>query len=259
MPERASPLMVLARKLLSQSVPSLSSLIAQVSDSESFAGFVDLVKTYLPEREQEILHQPTPQSQVASFASYFEDRYFPLEDYFKSKDVESYEEITIRIPVVVLGLNYEDYHEVPEWREGAVLMTYLVTNPYDEDDLVSLAEACRERIPDALAKRAEQCRLSPEEAHHLLNGTKYEPLALWADWLHSSTGNAFLDTDYEMLMNDMGPEWSPDTVRELTNEWRQAELHQNKTGDFMDWLEQDLPKRFDELVRFIERVKGDVK
>ena len=260
MPKRASPLMVLARKLLAQRVPSFTCLIAQISDAESFAQFVDMVKTYLPERIQEILHEPTPQSQVARFASYFEDRYFPLEDFFKIGETESYEDITRRIPLVVLGLNYEDYHEVPDWRDGAVLMTYLVENPYDEEDsLVSLAEACREHIPDALIQRADRCRLCPGDAHRLLKGTKYEPLALWADWLHSCTGNFFLDTDYEMLMSDIGPEWSPENVKEMTRQWKQAELHGNKTGNFMDWLEQDLPRRFEELVAFIEKGKTDEK
>ena len=242
MPKRVSPLMVLAQKLLAQRLPSFSSLIAQISDAENYAEFVDMVKTYLPERTQEILHQPTPQSQIARFASYFADRYFPLEEFYKFGELESYAEITCRIPVVVMGLNYEDYHEVSDWRPGAMLMTYLVPNPYEEEDpLVSLAEACGEHIPDALIQRAAQCRLSPEAAHSLLEGTKYEPLALWADRLHFCTENFFLDTDYEMLMNSLGPDWSPENVEELTNQWKQAELHENKTGEFMEWLEEDLP------------------
>lgn len=258
MPKRVSPLMALAQKLLAQRMPSLSSLIAQISDAENFAQFVDMVKTYLPERAQEILHEPTPQSQVARFASYFEDRYFPLENFFKIGEVGSYEDITYRIPVVVMGLSYDDYHEVPDWRPGAMLMTYLVPNPYEgEDILVSLAEACREHIPDALIQRAGQCRLSPEDAHKLLKGTKYEPLALWADRLHFCTENFFLDTDYEMLMNSIFPDWSPENVKELTRLWKQAEVLENKTVEFMDWLEEDLPARFEELVTFIEERRGD--
>jgi len=133
MPKRASPLLALANKLLARRIPSLSSLVAQISDAENYAQFVQMVKTYLPEREQDILHEPTPQSQMASFASYFEDRYFPFEEPFKWGDVGSYEDLTYRIPVVVLGFSYDDYHEVPEWRDGALLMTYLVENPWEGD------------------------------------------------------------------------------------------------------------------------------
>ena len=261
MPKRASPLLALANKLLARRIPSLSSLVAQISDAENYAQFVQMVKTYLPEREQDILHQPTPQSQIASFASYFEDRYFPRAEIFKMGDLEGYSEITYRIPVMVLGFSYDDYHETPEWRDGALLLTYLIDNPWEEEEgiYVSMAEACSDHVPEALIKRADAVRLSLAEAQSLLKGTRYEPLALWAAMIHQDTDNFFLDTDYDMLMNSVPPDWSPENVKELTKLWKQAELIQNKTGEFMNWLEKDLPRRFEELVSFIEERKGDEK
>ena len=257
MPKRVSPLMALAQKLLVRRVPSLSSLIAQISDAENYAQFVDMVKTYLPEREQEILHEPTPMAQIARFASYFEDRYFPLEDAIQCGELESYEEITYRIPLVVRGFSYDDYHEVHDWRPGAQLMTYLIESPWDEDNNVSMGEACAEHVPAALVERTGEIRLSPGEAHELLKGTKYEPLALWADRLHYDTGNFFLDTDYEMFWSSIPPEWDPENVEELTRQWQQAEAHDDKTGEFMEWLEEGLPGHFEELVSFIEKRRLD--
>jgi len=260
MPEKVSPLMALARRLLERGVPSLSSLVAQISDAESYAEFVNMVKRYLPEQEQEILHEPTPMAQVACFASHFEDRYFPLEDAFKYGGVEGYEDLTWHIPLVVMGFSYDDYHEVHDWRPGALLMTYLIESPWGDDDIhVSMAEACVEYVPAPLIERAGRVQLSPESAHSLLKGTRYEPLALWADRIHFNTGNFFLDTDYEMLCNSMEPEWSPENVRELTRQWHQAEAHDNKTGEFIEWLEEDLPGHFEELVSFIEERKADEK
>ncbi len=256
MPERTSPLMALAQKLLATGVPSLSSLVAQVTDAEGYAQFVNMVKTYLPEREQEILRDPTPASQIALFVSYFEDRYFPLDEFFRFGDFEGYADITYHIPVVVMGYSYEDYHEACDWRPGAMLMTFLIQSPWEDDITVSLAEACKEHVPPQLIERAGQIRLSLDDAHNLLEGTKYEPLALWADRLYYNTGNFFLDTDYEMLWG--GGEildWSPENVADLTRQWQQAELQDNKTGDFMGWLEEDLPRRFEELVTFIEERK----
>ena len=253
MPDRTSPLLVLASKLLARRIPSLRSLTAQIGDAESYAEFVQMVKTYLPEREQDILHEPTPQSQIARFASYFEDRYFPLEQPIKWGDIEGYAELTYRIPVVVMGLSYDDYHEMPECRPGAQLMTYLIESPWDEEDTnVSLAEACSDHVPDELVERAGRIRISPHEAHNLLKDTKYKALALWAHRLHYDTGNFFLDTDYEMLWNSIPPDWNPETVVELTRQWQQAEYQDSETGDFMEWLEQDLPRHFEELVSFIE-------
>ena len=253
MPERPSPLLVLASNLLAWRIPSLSSLLAQISESEDYADFVKLVKTYLPDREQEILRELNPMSQMARFASYFEDRYFPLEESIKFGDFENYRDITYRIPVVVMGLSYDDYHEIPECRPGAQLMTYLIESPWgEEDDNVSLAEACSYHVPDELVDRAGRIRLSPGEADSLLKDTKYRALAFWAHRLHYDTGNFFLDTDYEMLWNSMPTEWDPATVEELTRQWQQAELQDNETGNFMDWLEQDLSGNFEELVSFIE-------
>jgi hypothetical protein len=246
--------------LHSRRIPSLSSLVAQISDAENYAQFVQMVKTYLPEREQDILHEPTPQSQMARFASYFEDRYFPLEEPFKWGDIEGYGDLTYRIPLVVLGFSYDDYHEMPEYRPGAQLMTFLIESPWESEDTnVSMAEACADHVSAPLIERAGKVRLHLNEAHSLLKGTKYEPLALWADRLHYNTGNFFLDTDYETLWNSTPPDWDPKTVNELTRQWKQAELHENKTGEFMDWLEKDLPGHFEELVTFIEERKGDEK
>lgn len=253
MSKRASPLMALAQKLQARRVPSLSSLAAQIADAENYAQFVQMVNTYLPEREQDILHEPTPRSQIARFASYFEDRYFPLEEPVKWGEIEGYGDITYRIPVIVLGFSYDDYHDMYEWRPGVQLMTYLIQSPWEGDgENVSLAEACSEHVPDELVERAGKIRLSLDEAHELLKGTKYEPLALWADRLYYSTGNFFLDTDFEMLWSSMPPEWSPENVKELARQWKQAELHESKTGEFMEWLEGDLPGRFEELIAFIE-------
>lgn len=248
-----SPLLALADKLSAARIPSLSSLVAQIAHYEDHAAFVEMVKAYLPERAREVLDEPTPASQIAEFASRFEDRYFPLESIFRDGEAESYGDLTYHIPVVVMGFSYEDYHEVPDWRPAVAVMTYLIESPWEANDGdVALAEACAEHVPEALVERAGKIRLSPEEAHRLLNGTKYEPLASWADKLHYSTGNFFLDTDYEMLMNNTLPDWTPENVKELTRLWKQAEVHENKTGEFMDWLEEDLPERFEELVTFIE-------
>ena len=260
MPKRVSPLLALANKLLSRGIPSLTTLIAQISEAEDYAQFIDMVKTYLPERKRDILQETTPQAQIARFASYFEDRYFPLEEIFKLGDLEGYGEITYRIPAIVLGFSYDDYHDL-EWRAGALLMNYLIESPWEEGEgiYVALAEACSDHVPEALIKRADAVRLPLEEAQSLLKSTRYEPLALWAAMVYQDTGNFFLDTDYEMLMNSIGPEWSPENVKELTKLWKQAELIQDKTGEFMEWLEKDLPGHFEELVSFIEGRKNDEK
>jgi len=252
MPEADGPIIILGNKLSSLGVPSLSVLIAQISDSESYAVFLDLVNEFLPERRQEILHETTPYAQVARFAGYFEDRYFPLDQIIRMGDVESYDELTHHIPLIVMGISWDDYEEITsECRPGIQLMTYLSFNPWGEEPSVSLAEACAEHVPQDLLGRAAEIQLEPGEAHRLLDGTQYEMVAHWADRIHCCTNNFFLDNDYEMLMNSMPPDWDRETVEALTRQWQQADAAESRLNDFVEWLEAAPSSRFEELVNFI--------
>lgn len=251
MPEKPGPLQSLVIQLAYRGVPSLSVLIAEVANAEDAAAFRRLVAEFLPEREQDILHESTPQEQIARFTSYFRDRYFPLEDI-----LESYGELTSRIPVPVMGFTYDDYHELPsEFRESFQLMSYLIRNPFEGEMDVALAEACEEHVPRELLQRVPENGLEPEEIHQLLNGTRYEGLAIWADMIWHSTGNFFLDTDYEELWSGLFIEWNREEVERLTRDWQQAEELQNRLSEFANWLEGDLATRFEELLNFIVEQK----
>jgi hypothetical protein len=245
------PLSVLAGRLRRLAVPSLSSLIAQLEGAEEYQEFAALVRELLPERELDILGMSTPEEQIAAFAQFFEDRYFPLDDSFKYGDVESYTDLTRGIPIVPLGLSYDDYHEITwDWREGYQLMTYLVQSPYD-DVRASLAEACAEHVPEELLRQVPEEGFSPGELHRLLDESPYRGLALWADIVWGNTGNVFLDTDLELLWQEGFPPWDRETVENLTREWQQAEVIQREVFDLAEWLEQDPAERFGELLNFI--------
>ncbi|NQT31208.1 MAG: hypothetical protein HQ588_02645 [Deltaproteobacteria bacterium] len=253
MSERDGPILTLADKLSSKGLPSISILIAWLDNAEAFADFLNLVDEFLPERRQDILSETSPGDQISVFADYFADRYFPLDDYVRYGDAGEYEELTYRIPLTVQGISYDDYHEISsEYRAGIQLIAYLIRNPYEdlEGASVSLAEACQEHVPQELIERAAAIQLEPEEAHKLLNGTTYEQLAHWTDRLHCCTNNFFLDTDYEMLMQDI-PGWDREDVEELTRQWHQAQDTENRLTEFVEWLEGDLPGRFEEIVIFI--------
>jgi len=253
MPEKHGPLLALARRMLSLGPPSLSVLIARLGEMEEYEDFIDLVREFLPEREDEILHELTPADQMAAFASYFEDRYFPIDDNFKLGEVEGYGELTWRIPVIVRGLSWDDYHEIAsDWRSGFQLMTYLIESPYEEGDArIALAEACEAYVPTGLLQQVPEGGLSPSEVHQLLNDTPYKALAIWGDILSASTGNFFLDTDYEMLGCNGPPKWEREVVAELTQQWLQADLIIQQACDLAEWLEVDPKTRFREIVNFI--------
>lgn len=160
--------------------------------------------------------------------------------------------------MIARGLSFDDYHEIPsDYCPGIQLLTYLSTNPCDEERNVSLTEACREHVPQELLERAASIELEPPEAESLLKGTKYEAVAHWINRLHCCTNNFFLDNDYEVLYSGMMPEWDSETVADLTTQWQQAELAEDKLSKFVDWLEEDMPGRFEELVNFILEKRGN--
>lgn len=253
MPERDGPLSILGWKLRSREPPSLSTLVARLGEVEEYREFVAIVQDLLPEREDEILHELTPQAQIAAFASHFEDRFFPLDDCFKLGDIESYGDLTRGIPVIVQGLSWEDYHYIPsDWRLGFQLMTYLLADPYGEEETrVALAEACEEHVPADLLQRVPEGGLSPAECHRLLDDTTYKPLALWADILWAETGNFFLDTCQEDLWEYGPPDWNREIVEELTRHWQQAERINEEVINLCTWLEGDPRGNFEELLNFI--------
>ena len=259
MPERDGPLLALAQRMLSLGLPSLSILIARLGEMEEYEDFVILVREFLPEREGEILHELTPASQVARFASYFEDRYFPIDDNLKLGEVESYYELTRGIPVIVRGISYEDYHDVAsDWRPGVQLMTYLIEDPYEGDSRIALAEACQEHVPIDLLQRVPEGGLSLGEAHQLLDNTPYKALALWGDIVCMDTGNFFFDTDYEMLWSGgYLPEWNRETVEYLTEQWQQADHIDQEVSNLIGWMEEDPTTRFGEILNFILERRGN--
>ncbi len=155
-----TPLSILAAKLLSQGPPSLSALLSRFEEAEEYQGFVKLVREFVPERKREILRQSTPAAQIAAFATRFEDRYFPLADMCRM-EMERYGDLTSGIPLVPMGIDWEDYHEIASnYRPGYQLLAYLLADPYDSGARVALAEACAEVVPQALLQRIPEGGLS---------------------------------------------------------------------------------------------------
>jgi len=258
-PEEYGPLLTLSQNLLSLRPPSLAILLARFANADDYRDFVALVREFLPERENDILGEPRPAEQMARFVSYFQDRYFPLEEaiFDLLEDSEAYEVFLHHIPLRVMGTGFEEYHEISsEYRPGLQLLTYLMEDPYEGEEgaRAALAEACRQRVPAELLARVPRGGLKFDAVHELLDGTPYEALARWGDILTANTSTCFLDMDYEYLCQcgDL-PEWTREWVDDLTQEWQRAEVIWNSTVRLAEWLEEDPPAHFQELLDFIER------
>jgi hypothetical protein len=247
-----SPLNCLAN-LLQTGPPLLSALVALIRDYEDYADFVALIREYLPEHETEILRHTAPGGQIATFASRFQDRYFPLSCSLLDGMAEDYACLTRAIPVVPEGLDYYQQGEPWNLRDGLMLMTYLLQEEQVDAVLVALSEACAELVPQKLLECAP--RLNKIELHRLLNGTRFEGLAIWADYWEHDTGNILLDVCYEDCPEE--PCWCREEVESLTQEWQRSEVLLNKIHDLAEWLEEDPEIRFKEFIQFIEQRKGE--
>jgi hypothetical protein len=257
MPDANTPLECLVRKLRASRPPSLSTLIGMLQDNQNYADFVQLVKEFLPERETDILGQPGPEQQIASFASYFEDRYFPLPHFLRFGEAEEYADLTQSIPLIALGFGYQDYDDlVQNGNTGAMLMTYFFRQPYgDQGARIALGEACQEQVPAELLQRIPEQGFTTEELHKLLDRTPYQSLATWGDLIHLNTGNELLDTDEEMMSNSVLPEWSKENVKYFTRQWAEAQEKQQGPFAMAEEFEKQPSVYFQKIIDFIDQQK----
>jgi hypothetical protein len=252
----ATPVEILAEKLLSFAPPSIATLVAALTEQDDFAEFRQLVRTFTPEYERDILHERTPTAQMACFATHFGDRYFPIGGMYA--EWETYREFLFRIPCQIRGLSYEDYDTIPDqWKPSYILMAYLVESVRDEEDQrVGLAEACMDIVPRELVDRVPANGLSQELAHKLLDGTRFEGLAVMADYIQNDTGNFFMDTDEEMFYSTGGPDWTKEEVEAAKKEWLEADALDARMDKLAGWLEEDMESHFKELLDFIDERRG---
>jgi hypothetical protein len=230
-------------------------LIGLLHDNRDYADFVQLVKEFLPEKEEEILGQSGPDQQIASFASYFEDRYFPLPHFFKFGEAEEYSDLTDHVPLIALGFGYQDYDDlVQNGNTGAMLMTYFFRQPDgDQGARVALGEGCQEHVPVELLQRIPESGFTPEEMHRLLDGTPYSALAAWGDLINLNSGNELLDTDEEMMSNSVMPEWYRENVEHFTHQWAEAQEIQQGPFAMAEKFEKKPAAYFQEVMDFIAR------
>ena len=117
-------------------------------------------------------------------------------------------------------------------------------------------ESAAERIPQETLQRVPQDGIPLEDLTGALKGTRFEGAALAATWVFAETGNFFLDHNYEDGSYDgFADPWDDDIIQEGTEEWRRASALMDSVCKLGDWLEEDLPGRFLEMLDFVlERV-----
>jgi len=95
-----------------------------------------------------------------------------------------------------------------------------------------------------------------EELHQWTDGTQYEGVGTFADWVCSQTGCIILDFSYadcEYIEGMAEPifKWTPYNVDELTNEYPKVKETREKIDRVVEWLEADPIIRFRDLIVFL--------
>ena len=259
--EAPGPLATLAlgvRKRLTRDwPPSLSAVAAWLTAANSYAAFKDLVQAYVPQQAEAIYSSQEPVEMVTAFAQAFQGRYFPLLEHFVDGDCEGFEDIVTAIPVKVLGWEYDDYHELPDARQGIVLSALLV-DLEEEGIRITLLEKAQEWLSRDLLKRTRAYDMD-----FLIFALKkrrsplYRGLLYFAAHLFHATGLYFLDTDMDELYG-MGcratgpPDWETETVSSLAQDWKVAQGLMDEEVKFWTWLEKDPKAHLAEVVAFLE-------
>ncbi len=264
---RPLALAVLGRQL-KLGPPSLAFLIQTLGMADVIKDFLVIVREFLPDREADIMSGGVD---LEEFGRCFAERYFTLDldgllNQGLDDDEEMFGELIHRIPIIVDGLSYDRY-EQEDWDLGYRMAFAIIANPYEvlqEHEVlqkgkptprVALFDSLQDSVDADVLKSLPAQGYGTRLLHKRLDGTKYEGLAMLADYIFSHTGTIVLDANYEdgMWYNDL--EWSRENVERLTREEKIAVKYNEAMRLILTWLEAAPREHFREIVDAIQTWK----
>ena len=263
--EAAAPALLsgLAEKLLRRP-PSLRELVTLVGYADDYAWFTELVRRLFPEEAEAALSAPNVRTRVERFANLFGARHFPLYapfiEFWTEDEGEQPPWTWLRrgIPFDLMGFGYDGLHEMWDgYKEGISALALLVKTSdafYDGPDGLRTAwlESASGRIPQETLQRIPQGGIPLEDLAEAVKETQFEGAANAGSWLFAETGNFFLDHNYEDgAFDGFADPWEDEIIEEGTQEWQRASALMDSVSQLTEWLEEDLPARFAEMLDFV--------
>ena len=259
----APPVLSHLAGLLLRRPPSLQELIVRLGYAEDYAWFTGLVRRLFPQEAETVLSVPDAGGRLERFAQLFEERHFPLYAPFIEFFADEGEDppftwLRRGIPFQLMGIGYDGLHELWDgYREGLSALALLAEAPdfyYDEPDGLRTAwlEAAAGRIPQGTLERIPRGGIPLEALTEAVRETEYHGAAQAVAWVRADTGNFFLDECYEDgNYEGFCDPWEEEIIAQGTEEWQRASALTDSVLRLDDWLEEDLPGRFAELLDFI--------
>ena len=249
--------------LLLRRPPSLREQVTLVGHAEDNAWFVGLVRRLFPQEAAAVLAAPDVRQRVEGFARLFGERHYPLyapffEFYLTEEDEPPFTVLRRGIPYELQGIGYEGLHEMWDgYREGLSALALLAKPPdsfYMEPDGIRVAwlESAAAHIPQETLLSIPDGGIPPDALTEAVKGTRFEGAAQAVAWVWAESGNFFLDNSYDDgTFDGFSDPWEDELIAEGADEWRQAREVMEAVGQLTDWLEEDLPGRFAEMLDFI--------
>ena len=246
--------------LLLRRPPSLRDLVTLAAHADDYAWFTGLVRRLFPDEAEATLSAPDVRRRVERFADLFRERHFPLYGVFidlwaDDGDDPLWSWLRQGIPFDLMGFGYDGLHDMWNgYRDGLSALALLIRPPdayYDGPDGLRTAwlESAAKRIPQLTLERVPQGGIPVEDLAQAVKETLFEGAALAASWMLAETGNFFLDHCYEDgSFNGFSDPWEEEIIAEATEEWRRASAVMDSVFKLADWLEEDLPARFAEML-----------
>ena len=262
--EAASPPLLsgLAQTLLRRPL-SLRELVTLIGFADDYAWFTGLVRRLFPDEAEAVLTAPDAGQRVERFAQLFEARHYPLyapfiEWYAADGDDPPWSWLRRGIPYQLCGFGYDDLHEMwGNYRDGISALALLVKPPdsfYMEPDGMRVAwlESAAVHIPQETLLRIPEGGIPTEALSQAVKETRFEGAAQAASWIWAETGNFFLDACYDDGTYDgFSDPWEEELIEEGAREWRRASALMDAVYQLAEWLEEDLPARFAEMLDFM--------
>ena len=250
--------------------PLLRELVVLVGNAEDHAWFVGLVRRLFPDEAEAVLTAPDIRQRVEGFARLFEERRYPLyapffEFYLTEEDEPPFTVLRRGIPYELHGIGYEGLHEMWDgYREGLSALALLVKPPesfYTESDEIRVAwlESAAAHIPQHTLLSIPEGGIPQDALTEAAKGTRFEGASQAASWVWAETGNLFLDSCYDDGNYDgFCDPWEEELIGQGAQEWRQASAVMDAVYQLAEWLEDDLPARFAEMLDFILERLGNI-
>ena len=249
-------------KLLLRRPPSLRDLVTLAGHAGDYAWFAALVRRLFLQEAEAVLAAPDVRQRVERFAQIFGERHFPLyapffDFYMDEGDEPPSSWLRRGIPFELMGFGYDGLHEMWDgYRDGLSALVLLAKPPdsfYEEPDGLRVAwlESAAASIPHQTLLRIPKGGIPLDDLTRALKGTGFEGAAQACSWVWAETGNFFLDHCYDDGMYEgFADPWEDEVIAEGTEEWRKASAVMDAVTQLADWLEDDFPGRFAEMLDF---------